>query len=122
MANADYYEIEFNGMLYSTIKDTKLLFEDLIPETAYSFKVRAVNKDGKSDWTTVEATTKSNPLEFAIKGITAETTCENQGGQDVNKLFDFDESAGWHSKWGKGEAVPFDMLIDLNSINQLDKF
>ena len=122
VANADYYEIEFNGMLYSTIKDTKLLFEDLIPETAYSFKVRAVNKDGKSDWTTVEATTKSNPLEFAIKGITAETTCENQGGQDVNKLFDFDESAGWHSKWGKGEAVPFDMLIDLNSINQLDKF
>lgn len=122
VSNADYYEIEFNGMLYSTIKDTQLLFEDLVPETSYTFKVRAVNKDGKSEWSTIQATTKSNPLEFAIHGITAETTCENQGGQGVNKLFDFDENAGWHTKWGKGEAVPFDMLIDLNSINQLDKF
>lgn len=99
-----------------------MLFENLKAETTYSFKVRAVNRDGHSDWTTVQATTKANPLEFAIKGITAETTCENQGGQDVNKLFDFDEKSGWHSKWGKGEAVPFDMLIDLNSVNQLDKF
>lgn len=122
VSGADYYEIEFNGMVYSTITDTRLLFENLKAETTYSFKVRAVNRDGHSDWTTVQATTKANPLEFAIKGITAETTCENQGGQDVNKLFDFDEKSGWHSKWGKGEAVPFDMLIDLNSVNQLDKF
>lgn len=27
--NADYYEIEFDGMLYTTIRDTHLLFEDL---------------------------------------------------------------------------------------------
>ena len=29
LANADFYEIEFNGMLYTTIRDTELLFEDL---------------------------------------------------------------------------------------------
>ena len=121
VANADYYEIEFNGMIYSTITDTQLLFEDLKAETSYSFKVRAVNKDGKSAWTSLQATTKSNPLEFAIKGIKATTTCENQGGQGVDKLFNFDETDAWHSKWGKGEAIPFDMDIDLRSINNIDK-
>ncbi|HAC23135.1 MAG TPA: alpha-xylosidase, partial [Porphyromonadaceae bacterium] len=119
--NADYYEIEFNNMLYSTIKDNELLFEDLQAETPYTFKVRAVNKDGVSDWTTFNATTKSNPLEFAIKGITAQTSAANQGGQGVNKLFDFDESNTWHTKWST-KAVPFEMIVDLNTINQLDKF
>lgn len=120
VANADYYEIEFNGMLYTTIRDTELLFEDLQPETEYTFKVRAVNKDGRSDWTTVKATTKSNPLEFAIQGITGKTTCENQGGNGIQKLFNFDESDMWHTKWS-AKAVPFEMLVDLHSVNQLDK-
>ena len=48
--NADFYEIEFNGMLYTTIKDTELLFDGLAAETDYTFKIRAVNKDGYSDW------------------------------------------------------------------------
>ena len=57
--NADYYEIEYNGMLYSTIRNTQLLFEDLRPETTCTFKVRAVNATGASEWTNVTATTKS---------------------------------------------------------------
>lgn len=121
VAEADYYEIEFNNMLYSTIRDTKLLFEDLRPETPCTFKVRAVNASGTSDWTTLRVTTQSDPLEFALRGLTAKTTCPNQGGQDVNKLFNFDESDIWHTEWSS-QAVPFDMVIDLNSINQLDKF
>ena len=67
--NADFYEIEYNGMLYSTIRDTEFTIDGLQPETDYAFKVRAVNKDGYSDWASASATTKSNPLEFAIKGI-----------------------------------------------------
>lgn len=121
IAQADFYEIDFNGMHYTTIKDTSLLFDGLAAETPYSFKLRAVNKDGYSDWTAFEATTKSNPLEFAIQGIVASTTAENQGGSGINKLFDFDDSNMWHTKWGT-KAVPFDMVVDLKSINQLDKF
>ena len=49
--NADYYEILFDSMTYSTIRDTELLFEDLQPETSYQFQLRAVNKEGHSDWT-----------------------------------------------------------------------
>ena len=108
VANADYYEVEFEGMLYSTIRDTKFTFDGLKPETTYSFKIRSVNKDGHSDWNTVSATTLSNPLELAVRDIKAQTTCENQPGNDINKLFDFDEKSMWHSKWGKGEAIPFE--------------
>ena len=84
VANADFYEIEFNGMLYTTIRDTYLLFEDLAAETPYTFKVRAVNKDGVSDWATINVTTKSNPLEFAIKGI--EGDINDDGKIDRNDL------------------------------------
>lgn len=118
---ADYYEIAFNQMLYSTIRDTKLRFEDIRPETSCSFKVRAVNASGTSDWTSVTVTTRPDPLEFALHGLEGETTCPNQGGQGVAKLFDFDEGDLWHTQWSV-KAVPFDLVIDLKSISQLDKF
>ena len=121
VANADYYEIEFNNLIYSTIKDSQLLFEGLAAETDYQFKIRAVNKSGVSDWSTFAAKTKANPLEFAIEGIKAETSVDNQGGNGINKLFNYDEGDMWHTKWGQ-TAVPFDMTLDLKSVNQLDKF
>ncbi|MFV0505521.1 MAG: TIM-barrel domain-containing protein [Bacteroidales bacterium] len=119
--NADYYEIKLDDMLYSTIKGTELLFEGLNAETAYEFNIRSVNKDGHSDWFAFEATTKSNPLEFAIKGVVAEASAPSQGSSGANKLFDFDEGNNWHTKWGE-KAVPFDVLIDLRTINTLEKF
>ncbi|MCT3637500.1 discoidin domain-containing protein [Elizabethkingia anophelis] len=119
--NADYYEIDFNGLKYSTIKDTELLFEGLTAETDYAFKVRAVNKDGVSDWATISARTKSNPLEFAIKGISGRTSVDAQEGFEVYKLFDEEEGNMWHTKY-RVKAVPFDLVVDLKSINQLDKF
>ena len=122
VANADYYEIEFNGMLYTTIKDTELLFEDLAAETPYSFKVRAVNKDGISDWAELHVTTKENPLEFAIHGIEGESSAAAQGGAGVNRLFDFAESGDiWHTKYSVN-SIPLDLIIDLKTVNQLDKF
>lgn len=119
--NADFYEISFNGMLYTTIKDTALLFEDLTAETPYTLKLRAVNKDGQSDWVELRATTKSNPLEFAIQGIVAENSVADQGGQRVQKLFDFDEKNTWHTKYGE-KAIPCEVIADLRTVNQLDKF
>lgn len=118
--NADFYEIEFGGMLYTTIKGTEFLFEDLEAETPYSFNVRAVNKDGHSAWTSISAETKANPLEFAIPGIEGETSVENQGNS-LTKLFDFKEKDTWHTKYNE-KAVPFDLVLDLKTINKLDKF
>ena len=119
--NADYYEIEFDGMLYSTIKQPTLAFEGLQPETKYNFKVRAVNRDGRSDWTNFSATTTADPLQFAVKGIKASSSVANQGGQAVSHLFDFDEKTTWHTAWNKPNATPFDVELNLGSVNQLDK-
>src|SRR5690606_39171329 len=46
VANADYYEIDFQDVHYGLIQDTTLLFEGLKAERDYQFKIRAVNKDG----------------------------------------------------------------------------
>jgi len=120
--NADYYEVEFQGQIYSTIKQLCYEIDGLSAETAYSMKVRAVNKDGKSEWTSLSATTTADPLQFAIRGAKAETSCENQGGQGANKLFDFDETTIWHTDWANDpKAVPFDLTVDLKSVNVLDK-
>lgn len=121
VGNADYYEIMFDSLLYTTIRDTSLLFDGLQAESDYDFQLRAVNKDGRSDWTSFSAKTKSDPLEFAIAGIVGTTTAANQEGSEIDKLFDYDEGNLWHTKWGQ-EAVPFDLVMDLKSINQLDKF
>jgi alpha-glucosidase (family GH31 glycosyl hydrolase) len=121
VANADYYEIEFNGMLYSTIKDTQLLFEDLNPKTVYSFKIRAVNKDHISGWNAFQGETKANPLDLAIHGIVAETTAKSQDDEsEIDKLFDFDKTTMWHTKWGVN-SVPFDIVMNLKTVNQLDR-
>ena len=95
--HADFYEIELDGMIYTTIKDTELLFDALSAETTYAFKIRAVNKDGVSEWNEFKATTKSNPLEFAIRGIKGEITAKDQPGFEIEHLFDFAETGDvWH--------------------------
>ncbi|MDE6264293.1 MAG: DUF5110 domain-containing protein [Paramuribaculum sp.] len=120
--NADFYEIEFNGLKYTNIRGTSLIFEDLTPETDYSLKVRAVNADGVSPWTEIAARTKNNPLEFAIRGIQGEVNVPVQAGFGVSRLFDFAESGDtWHTKY-RSNAIPFDLTIDLMSVNTLDRF
>lgn len=120
VANADYYEIDCNGELYTNIRDTTLLFEDLIPETKYSFKLRSVNKTGNSAWTEFISTTKKDPMDFAIKNIIAETTAPEGEYNKISNLFDFDVNSLWNTKRGD-KAVPFDIVMDLNSDNRLDK-
>ena len=120
VANADFYEITFNDIRYTTIRNTHFLFENLQPETDYSFKLRAVNKDGNSDWTTVQAKTKVNPLEFAIRDVVAQSSVADEEDNEIAKLFDFDEKDIWHTKYGQ-KAIPFDIVMDLKTINQLQK-
>jgi len=118
--NVDYYEIEHLGQLYSTIKSTAFTLEDLRPETSYEVRVRAVNKDGKGAWTSETFRTQPDPLRFAIRGITAEATIPDQPGQGIKHLFDFDEGTTWHTAWNQANATPFDIILDLHVIAQID--
>lgn len=120
-ANADFYEIEFEDNKYTYIQDSSLLFEYLKAETDYTFKIRAANQDGYSDWASFSARTKANPLLYAIAGIEGSSTVEDQEGNEIAQLLDFDEGNMWHSSWGK-KAVPFDVVLDLNGFSELDKF
>lgn len=117
-------QILHNGMLYTNLGtadgENYALFEDLTPETKYDFKIRAVNPAGASDWADLSLVAAANPLEFAIKGITAVCTVADQPGADLNRLFDHDEREIWHSEYGVS-AVPFDLTIDLGSFNTLDR-
>ena len=119
--NADYYEIRFNSMIYSTIRNNSLLFEDLQPGTDYTFELRAVNADGHSEWTTINAKTDKNPLEFAVHGITATNTAKDMPGFGIHRLFDFQESGDiWHTHYSE-KAVPFTVTMDLHATITLDK-
>ena len=119
--NADYYEISFQGQTYSTIKRDSIVFENLQPSTDYSFKLRAVNKDGASDWTSFTARTASDPLKNALHGATARLTgAKDMDGFSVEHLFDFAESGDiWHTNYYT-KAVPFALTVDLHQTAQLD--
>src|SRR5690606_13475919 len=119
-AAADYYEIEFEDVVYTHIKGNYFNFDQLTPETEYTFKIRAVNQSGQSDWATLQEKTKKNPLEFALQQVTARSTARDQGRMGVQRLFDFDEGNDWHTAYDTA-AVPFDIIVDLHSVNTLDK-
>ena len=119
--NADFYEVMFRDMRYTTIRTTHFLFENLQPETEYDFKIRAVNKNGNSEWATIQAKTKTNPLEFAIHDIVAQSSAADEEDNEITRLFDFDDKDTWHTKYGQ-KAIPFNVVMDLKTINQLDKF
>ena len=116
---ADYYEMLFEGQLYSTIRQTRYTIDGLQPKGDYELKVRAVNAQGTSEWTDIYATTAEDPLKYAIHDMRGTTTCPNQPGQKVGHLFDFDEGSVWHTAWS-GKAVPFDLTIDTRSMSHLE--
>lgn len=120
-ANADYYEMKVDGMIHSTIRGTEFTVENLKPETDYEVQVRAVNKDGVSDWTTLQAHTIKDPLDEAIHDIKATNSVEDWGGLDVSKMFDFNEKNFWHTNYYKKDILPFDVTLNLNGIAKLDK-
>ncbi|MCR5819873.1 MAG: DUF5110 domain-containing protein [Bacteroidaceae bacterium] len=141
VTGADYYELKLtsggeNGTeLVSTpiytqvgadesdtqaLRPTTFTFNDLKPETSYEVAIRAVNADGATPWATTVFRTVADPLRLALHNVTAETSCPNQPGQDISHLFDFDEKTIWHTAWSQ-PAVPFDMMIDLHAIAEVDK-
>lgn len=120
--NADYYEIRFDDMVYSTITSDSLEFADLTPETDYTFSIRSVNADGASQWSDFSCRTADDPLQFAIRGIEGICSAPDQEGFEVYRLFDFVESGDtWHTKY-QHKALPFSITMKLPTVNEIDRF
>ena len=115
-----YSEIEFDGHRYTHIVGCSYTFAGLQPETEYTFRLRNVGADGASPWQTFTATTAADPLQYAIHGIRGRCSAPDQGGQHVDKLFDFDEGTVWHTQWGQS-ATPFTLDIDLGCTILFDR-
>ena len=115
-----YTQVGGDASTSQALRSTAFTFADLTPETDYEVRIRAVNADGATPWATTAFRTVADPLRFALRGLTAETSCRNQPGQGIGHLFDFDEKTTWHTAWSEA-AVPFDITIDLHAIAQLDK-
>lgn len=125
MTDASEVQVMYDGMLYTNLGtidgENTAFFEDLKPETAYSFQLRAVNPAGASEWVDFEVTTAANPLEFAVKGITATCTTAEQPGAGLWRAFDLDDKGDiWHTIY-QGSIVPFDITMDLGTFNVLDR-
>jgi len=123
--HADYYEIEYGGVIYSTIRDTQLTFGDLQPETSRRFRLRAVNADGKSEWKEFEATTDADPLRYAIHGITAKVSADGDPDHEVSRLFDFavggDIWFDYMQRDSLNNCLPYVLDVDLHCTTQLDE-
>lgn len=118
--NADYYELKFNGNIYSTLKTPSCTIDDLKPLTKYHFSIRAVNADGYSQWQQFTLSTVTDPLEWAIKNLRAQASVPAQAGEGTTKLFDRDTKTIWHTAWNNNKALPFDMIVDLRAVHTLD--
>lgn len=119
---AEYYEMEFEGMRYTNIRSTNFTFDLLEPETDYQFRLRAIGKEGVSEWTDIALRTTANPLEFAMRGMTATCSVPDQSGSGIEHLFDQDERGEiWHTSWEHPNANPFIIDIDLHAVTQLER-
>lgn len=118
---ADYYEIGFDNELFSTIGGDSLELSDLTPDGQYRIRLRAVNLDGTSPWTTFTVHTAVDPFQDALHGLTATCTAKSMDGFGLDHLFDFSQRGDiWHTDY-YSKAVPFDMTIDLHGTDTLDK-
>lgn len=119
-SNADYSEIEFNSQLYSNLRNS-FTFDGLSPDTGYEFKLRSVNSEGVSSWVLTQMKTAPDPLENAIRGISASCSAPSQNGQGTERLFDLDtEGEMWHTKWSE-KATPFQLQLDLGAVWTLER-
>ncbi|MFL8952036.1 TIM-barrel domain-containing protein [Helcococcus kunzii] len=118
--NAQTYEIEFEGNVYTNIKGIEKAFESLKNGTEYTFNIRSRNTKGVSDWSEeLKVTTELDPYRNAIKATNVTIDKEDQPGTPVKNMFDLDPTTAWHTKWGISQ-VPITVTADLGGIYSLD--
>lgn len=121
VATATSYDIERDGVVYTNITAPERVFDGFDYGSAHSFRVRAVNAKGASDWTDLlEQATSEDPWMNAIENVRATTNITAQGGQGLDKLFNRQLGDTFHSKWGEAVAFPAHITVDLGGVYEVD--
>ncbi|MFC3927819.1 discoidin domain-containing protein [Streptococcus caprae] len=94
---------------------------NLLPDTAYNFRVKAVNPLGTSEATElISGRTTVKDVTGRATGITATAEVASQAGQEVSLFVDGSEDTQYHSEWYNTRAVPSSLVLDLGASKELD--
>ncbi|MCW6652147.1 discoidin domain-containing protein [Aerococcaceae bacterium NML210727] len=118
---ATSYEVLVDGIRHTNITAPEFVNRDLKFNSAHKYQVRAVVGDKYTEWSdVVQATTKENPLIWAVDNIKVSSKTPAQGGTPLHNLVDKQFNSEYHSKWDK-VAIPEDLVFDLGLSYDLDK-
>ncbi|MGX7777054.1 discoidin domain-containing protein [Streptococcus pluranimalium] len=120
---AEAYDILHNDVLYTNVKTTEFIFEDLNHGSTHAFKVRSVNAAGASDWSDVLTSQTSedpwlNAIDIDPANVT--TNIRQQPGEVIGNLFNKRTGDLFHSRWGEQVAKDSYIRVDLGGIYELD--
>ncbi|MBY7142864.1 discoidin domain-containing protein [Virgibacillus sp. NKC19-3] len=120
------YEVMIDGVIHSNVftkndEDPYFTHSDLNYDTDYTYKVRAVNTKGPSEWSEeLKVRTELDPFRNVPENMTA-TASSYQSGEEAENAIDGDENTQWHTEWGEAN-LPYTYEIDMQLAYDLDKF
>ena len=119
VADATEYEVETDGVVQSGIKETQFDHVDLEYHSNHTYRVRAVNAEGYSEWSQpLEAQSAEDPYRNVPKNIALKWEYGDQWGK-VESALDFDDNTMFHSS---GNAIGKDFIMDMKKVYEMDKF
>lgn len=105
-ANSYYYQYSYDGRIWKDLqKQTKLVVDDLAPETTYTFYIRIVDDFGTpSDYANVEFVTPADQAKIAYHVIDYQEAILTKDGFEITEK--------------KGNALLAEMISDTGKLSQ----
>ncbi|WP_051070804.1 discoidin domain-containing protein, partial [Streptococcus entericus] len=115
-------EVDGQFVQIARVADTSFNVYNLSPETSYKFRVRATNPIGDSEYTaTLTEATVAKDVSKKLAVTNKVASVPEQPSEPLERFFDGDENTIYHSQWGKSDAVPSTLTLDLGEIKALDR-
>lgn len=119
--NAVSYDVLTDNQLQTNITNPTFAHQNLKFSTPHTYKVRAVNEEGYSNWSEpITISTKDDPYRNVPDNYRVYANVGEQSGQELSKLYDHDLATLWHTDWSKPNSFTT-LDIDLNGSYSLDR-
>src|SRR5699024_270766 len=117
---ADYYDVEADGVVYTNVKANEYEHEGLKYSTEYEYRVRTVTPEGYSNWSdTLTVMTDEDPYRNVPENMTATWTGGSSYSGSPKDAIDLDFASQFHSR---NNALSSHFIIDMKKVYELDKF